>query len=420
MVSTSANKLSLARRSPLSSNVDEIGVNYFLRSFVHGTQSTSRGYFNYVPSAYSTDNEQPTLVVSMAAVGLVALANSTQQPELAAYARAKYVEGIHKVNAALASPVESIKDSTLMSVITLGVFEHVSEYQSWVRHVEGAAALVVARGNGQFSSPAAIRMFNQVRADLVLACLHGTKPFPNDILELQEEASKYADIGSSFWLLGVLGTRCAKLLFGVRTNSGLLPWSYYLEEAILIERDFQRAVETLAIQEPYTTKRDCGVDPNITHDDRFDLYKDPWAIRVWNNCRSLQMILCEIMWYLLNKVLSADLEPTLRAQMNLKLNNTLQTLSILGNDILATVPQSLEFISSSPESHPSINISLRGSVSGRYMLIWCLYMVGKCAVTKRETRKWVIRHLQDIGRNTGISIALELVDNVVKIDQLAD
>lgn len=132
------------------------------------------------------------------------------------------------------------------------------------------------------------------------------------------------------------------------------------------------------------------------------------------------MILCEIMWYLLNKVLSTDLEPALRAQMNLKLKKTLQTLSMLGNDILATVPQSLEFISSAPESHPSINISLRGSVSGRYMLVWSLYMVGKCAVTKNETRKWVIRHLQDIGRNTGISMALVLVDDVVKMDQLAD
>ncbi|KAJ5997785.1 hypothetical protein N7522_009445 [Penicillium canescens] len=61
-------------------------------------------------------------------------------------------------NIALVSPVEAVKDSTLMSVISLGVFEHVSNFESWVRHVKGAAALVIARGKSQFSSPTAILM----------------------------------------------------------------------------------------------------------------------------------------------------------------------------------------------------------------------------------------------------------------------
>jgi hypothetical protein len=396
-----------------------MGVNYFLRSFVTGAEPASRGHLNYVPSVYRSDDEKTTLTVSMAAVGLVALANSTQQPELATYARAKYAEAIHKVNNALASPVESIKDSTLMSVISLGVFEHISEYQSWVRHVEGAAALVVARGKSQFSSPAAIRMFNQVRADLVLACLHGARPFPKDMLELQEEASKYADVRGSYWLLGVLGTRCANLLFRVRNrkNTGVIPWPECLKEAIMIEGAFQRAVEILAVEEPYTALRDHDEDRKITFSSRVDFYRDAWAIRVWNNARKLQMILCEIMWYLLSKLLATDLAPAVREQMGLKLNETLQTLSILGNNILATVPQALEFVSTAPEKPPSVDLSFRGSVSGGYMLTWCLYMVGKCAVTKSETRKCIIQHLQDIGRNTGNSIALELAEDIVRIDQ---
>jgi hypothetical protein len=69
----------------------------------------------------------------MAAVGLVALA--TRQPELVHHAYAKYSEAIRHVNNAIASPTESVKDSTLMSVILLGVFEHVSNFESWVRHV---------------------------------------------------------------------------------------------------------------------------------------------------------------------------------------------------------------------------------------------------------------------------------------------
>ena len=404
----------------LSPNANEIGVNYFLRHFVSG-ESSSRGCLNYIPSVYREDGEYLTLVASMAAVGLVALANSTRQPDLANLARAKYTEAIRNVNVALTSPVESIKDSTLMSVISLGVFEHVSEHKSWVRHVQGAAALVVARGKGQFTSTATILMFNQVRADLVLACVHYEKPFPEDMIELQEEAAKHIDASGAFWLLGTLGTRCANLLMGVRANTGQIHWPEYLEEATMMERELQQTVMLLATQEPYTiTQNACGT-PKLIYNGRVDLYKDTWAIRVWNNLRNLQIIVYEIMLYLLNNILVTDLTLTsaVRQSLKLKLRKAMQTLSMLGDDILATIPQALEFLSSASNA-PSVDLSFHGSVSGGYILTWCLYMVGKCPATKAETRKCIIERLQDFGRNMGISIALRLVDDIVKIDQFAD
>ncbi|KAF9894970.1 hypothetical protein FE257_004594 [Aspergillus nanangensis] len=404
----------------LRPRIDEIGVNHFLRHFVIGGPSPSRGYLNYVPSVYHVDGEHPALMASMAAVGLVALSNSTHQPDLASHARAKYAEAIRNVNSALASPVESIKDSTLMSVISLGVFEHVSGYESWVRHVHGAAALVVARGKRQFSSPVTIRMFSQVRADLVYACLHSTIPFPEDMLELQDEAAKYTDPSSPTWLLGVLSTRVANLLVTIRKKDpdAGIPWSEFLEETITLERGLRDVCEGLAIEEPYATTQDSGADPDKIYNGRIDRYKDAWAIRVWNNLRSLRMVVCEILCYLLNGALAKDLAPDARRFIEVKLQETLQTLSELGDDIIATVPQAMEFVSSVSEPHPSIDLSFNGSVSGGYMLTWCLYMVGKCVVTKNQARKWIIRRLQDIGSNMGISIALQLVDDIVKIDQL--
>jgi hypothetical protein len=144
-----------------------------------------------------------------------------------------------------------------------------------------------------------------------------------------------------------------------------------------------------------------------------------WAIRVWNNSRNLQMVLCEITSYLLNEFLGKDLSPATQKNMNDRLQETLQTLSKLGNDFLATIPQAMEYASLPSDSLPSVDLSFRGNVSGGYMLTWGLYMVGKCAVTTNETRRWIIRRLQSIGRNTGTSIALQLAENIIKIDQLA-
>lgn len=403
----------------LSPSPDEIGINYFLRSFVIGGQSSSRGYLNYIPSVYVNDGEHPTLVASLAAIGLVALANSTQQPELASHARAKYLEAIHNINTALASPSESVKDSTLMSVISLGLFEQVSGFETWVRHVEGAAALVVARGRSQFSSPVTIRMFNQVRADLVIASLHGTKPILGGILELQEEAAGHTDTASAYWQLGVLGTRCANLLFALRNLTGEGPWAGFLEEATSIEHDFQRTIESLVMVEPYTTTQEPLGDPSNILNGRVDRYQDIWAIRVWNNSRNLQMILCEIICFLLNTLLGKNIAPALQRSMSHRLQETLETLSKLGNDCLATIPQAMELSSSSSDPRPSVDLSFRGNISGGYMLTWSLYMVGKCAVTTKDTRKWIIQRLQSIGSNTGTSIALQLVEDIIKIDQLA-
>jgi hypothetical protein len=407
-------------------SLSEIGLNYFLHDFVSGGRSPSRGYLNYIPAAYSADAEHPTLVTSMAAVGLVALA--AQQPELASHARAKYSQAIRYVNSALASPVEAVKDSTLMSVISLGVFEHVSNFESWVRHVKGAAALVIVRGKSQFSSPAAILMFNQVRADMTAACLQSTLPFPDDMRELQEEAAKHADASSAFWLLGVLATRCATLFADVAKNnrvthaSDFIPWSHFLEEVIALQNDFQQALALLAIQEPYTTVLESSqVRGSVIHNGRYDLYETSWAIRLWNNSRTVEIIVYEIACWLINKILTTY--PAQPAQdylnLKLKLHELLQIMSQRGGDILASVPQGLGLVSV-PENQTSVDSPSHTCVSGGYMLIWSLYTVGKSPVVDDETQQWIIKQLKGISKSSGIAMALQLAQDMVKIDLMAN
>jgi hypothetical protein len=403
----------------LGPRADDLGVNYFVRHFVIGGRANSRGCLNYIPSIYHADGKQSTLVASMSAVGLVALANATQHHELASHARAKYLEAIHNVNTALASPVESVKDSTLMSVISLGVFEHVSGYESWARHVRGAAALLVARGKRQFSTPVAVRMFNQVRTDLVIACFRSDEAFPENILELQEEAAKYTDTSTSWWIMGVLGTRCVIVLTRVRENMTReeIPWPELLNEANLLARDFEDLAGILALEEPYITTRVSDCDRNMIYNGVYALFKDSWAIRLWVNLRTLQMVVYEIIYWILIKLLATDLGPVVHEHTKLELYRTMHTLSKLGDDILAIVPQAIELVSSASEPCPSIGLSMQGKVSGGYMMIWGLFMIGKSAATTRETRKWVIRLLQDIGRNTGMSVALQVAQAAIAIDQ---
>ena len=402
-----------------------MGVNYFLFHFVVGGLSPSRGYLDYVPAVFSADGENPTLIASMAAVGLAALANSTQQPELSQRARTKYWEAIDKVNAALSSPAESIKDSTLMSVISLGLFEHVSNFETWFQYIKGTVALVVSRGKSQFSSPASIPMFNQVRADMCAACVHRLEPFPRDMLELQEEASKQADNSSCLWLLGVLATRTVNLLSDVtvtKIKDGAT-LAYFLEESAILQRDFQDVLGNFRTQEPYATIEDHSGDPDLIYNSRYDLYRSAWAIRLWNNSRILQVIICEIEFHLLSKALTAGLPPARQKEIATTLEKTCRILKTLGDDILATVPQSLGAVLSPAESPTSADLSsdpsANGSASGGHLLMWCLYTVGKSPVTRGRTRKWVMKRLRDIAQKSGLPIALQFVNDIDEIDKAA-
>lgn len=394
-------------------------MNYFLQEFVAGGRVPSCGYLNYIPTAYSADAENPIVIASMAAVGLLALA--TCQPELARHARAKYSEAINHVNNALASPVESVKDSTLMSVISLGVFEHVSNLESWAQHVKGAAALVIARGESQFSRRPAILMFNQVRADMSAVCIQCIQPFSDDMRELQEKATKYTSSSDVFWLLGLLATRCATLFAHVTAkDTGVhfprdMPWSYFLEVSITLQDDFQSVLDILARQEPYTTIQEpCGGAKFIPCNGRYSLYKTSWAIRLWNNSRMVEIIVCEIICWLINKILAEDPTYSAEGRLNLtsKLQYAMQTMSSRMEDILASIPQGLGLVSFPDSIKPQ-----QPNVSGGYMLIWSLYTVGKSPVISYENHRWVIKQLQGISESANIAMASQLAEDLVKIGQ---
>lgn len=271
-------------------------------------------------------------------------------------------------------------------------------------------------------------MFNQVRADMTAACIQSIQPFPDDMLQLQEEATKTIETPSACWLLGVLATRCATLFANVTKNycdahaPEFIPWSCFLTEAIALQEDFQPVFALFAIQEPYTTFLESrGETSSTIYKGRYDLYRASWAIRLWNNLRMVEIVICEIACWLINKILSTDLAQPAQIHQKLKskLQGLLQIMSTRGEDILASIPQGLGLISV-PERQGSVDSHSHAYVSGGYMLTWNLYTVGKSPVVNDKTRQWIIKQLKDISRSAGIAMALQLAEDIVKVDLIAN
>ena len=382
--------------SGLSPSKGDVGVNYFLHHFINN----GRGCLNYIPaSSYCAEASHPLLTSSMAAVGLMALAKSAQHSELVHPAHAKYAEAVRMVNAALA--VKCTDDRVLMSVVSLGVFEEVSDYKSWLLHIQGAAALIVARGQTQFSSSIAYRLFNQVRSDLITASINNNRPIPEAFIRLQETVDQSKKM-PTFWRIGVLGTQCASLLADFKTRSTLK--AVLLQRATMLQHDFEKLLPLLFAEEPYVTVQEPTADRTLVWNNRVDLYQDVGSIRLWNNWRNLLMIVCRVRCALLQEVLVS--EPVFEVQC--RLHETMNLLASLGDGILASFSQAMAF------RPPGIHCN----VSGGYLLAPRLAVVGQSPTTSWEARRWIIQRLHDISRNTGIPMASQIMGQLQVLKEL--
>lgn len=112
----------------------------------------------------------------MKAVGLAGVAHARSSLSLLKSARQQYVKAIEATNAALRSPLQVKKDSVLISIMVLSIFETVTganqkSLQDWAEHLMGAAALIKVRGIEQLNSANGRRMFIQLTASLMIASM---------------------------------------------------------------------------------------------------------------------------------------------------------------------------------------------------------------------------------------------------------
>lgn len=117
----------------------------------------------------------------MTAVGLVGVAQMTRSQTALDAARKSYGKALQLTNAALRDQTEAVKDTTMLSVLILGLFEMIGgssarTTEAWQKHLNGAAALAKIRGMAQFRSRAGIRMFFMLTQNTMISCIQNELP----------------------------------------------------------------------------------------------------------------------------------------------------------------------------------------------------------------------------------------------------
>jgi hypothetical protein len=409
-------------------------MGFFFSNLTIGVFGPSRDYLAYLPSLFNKTNMDEHLLASVRAVGIAGFSNVVNSPSLMKEARKEYSTALHLVNAALRSPTEVRKDSTLLAVMTLSFFESVTGFnqrslQAWAQHIHGAAALVKLRGREQLRSPESLRLFNQVTASLLMSCVHRELEIPAEIRELRTEAARYIDPSNPAWRLQDILIAFASFRASLRQGSPSgLP--SILAAALELDSAFLELLSNVPAAWKYEVmSTDSGlVNPELVFKacSTYHVYRDFGVAQIWNSMRACRILLNRAIRDMLLRGFAAKPPVFVALEHTALFQAATDTLFQLRYDILASVPQYLECGDNTPGWSESLDTSSLVSsgagsrhslvlpsdqtpgplASGGYFLIWPLYLVGAMDITTEPMRLWIIERLQCIGRSQGIQLAV--------------
>lgn len=351
--------------------------------------------FELVESLCTQTTGDEHLLASINAVGLASFSHSVHAPELMARARQGYVLALRLTNAALRSPTEAKKDSTLFAVMILGVFETIAgtsedSLAAWSEHINGAAAIVKLRGRNQFKTEAGRRMFQQVTSSLMVSCLTKSTPMPAHIVELRETFESMIDGSNPAWKLSTIIIDITIFRGALRALEIVGPREI-IERALEYDRRFLELFEDHPDSWAYETVYN-DEDPHLVWQNTYHIYHDTFASQLWNGMRTCRIILHEI---ILEQLLisSSALKPIFSES-----EAALQTES----SVEISLEMQAGILGSIPYESPSSPQDSRSPHAMTYFILWPLFLVAAMDLTTDEIRSWVRNRLKLIAGEMGI------------------
>ncbi|PVH88699.1 hypothetical protein DL98DRAFT_402566 [Cadophora sp. DSE1049] len=417
----------------LAPTIEERATGFFVANFVLGMSGPSKGYLDYLTEVTRTQVLDDGLLSSMRAVGLAGYAHSVHAPSLLKNARYQYYRALQSTNAALRDPVDVKKDTTLLSIMILGIFEAItgskqSSLRDWAQHINGAAAVIKLRGPEQIRTPVGRRMMLTVTSSLLITCIYRAVPLPVHMQEYMEEALRVVETPDAAFRIQEIMMRFATLRSDIVHKRLTDPWKI-LNQAL----DLDAVLLKISSDPPpgwayETIYTDTNAD--VVYNGQYHLYYDYWMAQIWNALRTLRIMLNETMRGVLLAGFSARPPVFTGTQHTAQFQISTDTIYSLQADILYSVPQHLNIF---PEplgfrDHGIASIRLHKlmdefsavRMSGGSFLIWPLWFVGIVDVATEEMKGFVVRNLKNIAVTMGIqqaAVLAKVVEGQIEIKE---
>ncbi|OAA58045.1 c6 zinc finger domain containing protein [Niveomyces insectorum RCEF 264] len=285
----------------------ERGTAFFFSRYVTIDENASHQRFDFLydiwrPASPAGTQQLDGVLASMTAVGLVGISHLTHSEEVIDSARKSYGTALCLTNAALRDPQEAIKDTTMLSVLILGVFEMMAEpgvktMKTWQDHINGALELAKLRGASQFQTRAGVRMFNMLCESITISCMQRHVPMPPEVVALQAQLFSHGALEQEPGSFGGIDlTKPIYKLLQARHDVTTMNLMNNLDDVLArlddIEAEFDRTISSFPVDCYYkvfkVTKAHKAVFRDTCH-----VYPSVATASVWNRLRSGRILVLE-------------------------------------------------------------------------------------------------------------------------------
>lgn len=330
--------------------VEVHAIAFFLQHYVQSNHDHTRGQFEYLPSLCNQAGIDRFFSLAISAVGLAGLANTVHSLDLLNQAKTRYHQAVAMTTFALGDPDLSRRDTTILSVMLLGMFESVTfedreSMKSWDIHVAGTATIIIMRGFAQFDTALGIRIFQQFHNHYLFHCVRHRKPAAEEIKNLRDFAAGLHDPSSPEWRLSEISTRWVDHIAGLSTLSGPMGGNSNMVAATSAKLDqelLQLSREMTGVWSYDTVQVGPEEGTDLVFHGYYHIYHEPWMAQVWNSLRGIRILLNELLSGLLVRVIHGfPSGQPVPAALRKKLQDCVSTQRVLTADICASIPQHL-------------------------------------------------------------------------------
>ncbi|KAJ5273550.1 hypothetical protein N7478_008675 [Penicillium angulare] len=326
-------------------------------------------------------------------------------------ARREYTKALSETNKGLADIATSDRDDILAAVVLLGMYEVVTcsdghFIDRWMKHVEGAARLVEYRGLKQLERREGLEIFTQLRLHINTCDIYRKRRSTALYIRLTENAMKYRDENDQIIdLLCLEVIKLADLRASIDDGSIFDPGEI-IRKALTIDANLASLFISVPtpwqyqeIENPFSNGPQIG---RTVWGNTYHLYGSLRASNMWNNWRSVRILLHELIIETVASLEGCSPGPERRQQLALAAHSRF-IASQLVEDICASVPYHL---GAGTEDNDQVPLPVTGA--GGFCLMWQLLIAANSGLASQDLRSWIMDCLDKIGYSMGINQALAM------------
>ena len=368
------------------------------------------------------------LFAAIKVLGNIAIFQKWSLPDGSKTISRGYSEAIQLLNSALALPLESRKDSTLLATMIMSAIEtKAAPSQSldyWEVHTKGAAALLQLRGADQVTSRLGSALFFQVSSQMTTTCILAGRRIPQELHRLRNATSAHlVDPAHPVWKYQGAMFRFTDFIAATCTDVselGIQDTQQIIADALSIY------TELLAVFRDAGSIWQYDRSPSTRFRSLIDyehVYHTVLAAQLWNGYRAAIVILCTVVVRIANCLPG---RVVLNKKAQLFSEKAARIINEVAVDTIAAVPRALTLIRSRTAHHtppslrnghdlcdgrlaqhaPVFQETQPDSQALPYMhgcpLQWSVYFAAKCEFVAPRVRECLLDILENAAKTMKI------------------